>query len=138
MKRRVFVVDDEPIIADTLAAILNMSGYDASPFYDGQVVLAACECEVPACLISDVMMPTMNGIDLAIRVKQHMPGCRILLFSGQAATFDMLEEARRAGYDFELLTKPVHPKDLLARLESNGGKPVPRPEMGSQMSPVSQ
>ncbi len=138
MKRRVFVVDDEPIIADTLAAILNMNGYDASPFYDGEVVLAACECEIPACLISDVMMPTMNGIDLAIRVKQQMPGCRVLLFSGQAATFDMLEEARRSGFDFELLTKPVHPKDLLARLEMNSGQNVSRQSFRVQSPQVSQ
>lgn len=138
MKKRVFVVDDEPIIADTLAAILNMNGYDATPFYDGRVVLAACDCEIPECVISDVMMPTMNGIDLAIRVKQQMPECRILLFSGQAATIDMLEEARRSGHDFELLTKPVHPKDLLVRLESKNITRVSMSRMGSPTAQMSQ
>jgi len=63
-------------------------------------------------------MPEMNGVDLAVRVKELLPSCKILLFSGQAATVDLLEEASRNGHEFALLTKPVHPKDLLKALQS--------------------
>jgi hypothetical protein len=49
-------------------------------------------------------------------VRQSVPGCKILLFSGQAATADLLETARAQGHEFEILAKPVHPQDLLAKL----------------------
>jgi hypothetical protein len=45
-----------------------------------------------------------------------LPSCKILLFSGQAATADLLEKARMEGHEFEILAKPVHPTDLLAKL----------------------
>jgi hypothetical protein len=48
-----------------------------------------------------------------------LPTIKILLFSGQAATADLLEKAHAEGYDFEILAKPVHPQDLLSKLRSN-------------------
>ena len=71
---------------------------------------------MPDLLISDVVMPGMTGVDLAIRFREAQPNCKILLISGQGATANFLEEARVKGYDFELLAKPVHPADLLAKL----------------------
>jgi DNA-binding response OmpR family regulator len=123
MAKKIFVVDDEKIIADSLSAILNKSGFDASPFYDAETALSACEIAKPECIISDVAMPGMNGIDLAIQIRERFPACTILLFSGQAATSDLLATARSRGHDFELLSKPVHPKDLLARLGMGGLDP---------------
>lgn len=116
MSKRVLVVDDEQCIADTLASILRRSDYDALAFYDAPSALAACHSEPPALIISDVVMPGMTGIDLAIQVRQQYPECKVLLFSGMATTADLLEEARSQGYDFEVLAKPVHPKDLLAKM----------------------
>jgi CheY-like chemotaxis protein len=104
-KRRVLVVDDEQVIADTLSIILNKAGFDASPVYSGT---AAVE--------SDVIMGDMNGIEAAIQIRSFLPTCKILLFSGQAATADLLESARAKGHEFEILAKPVHPQDLLAKL----------------------
>jgi CheY-like chemotaxis protein len=69
-------------------------------------------------LISDVIMADLNGIDAAIRIRGMLPNIKILLFSGQAATADLLEKARAQGYEFEILAKPVHPQDLLTRLRS--------------------
>ena len=114
--RVVFVVDDELVIAQTLAMILNQSGFQASAFDHPDKAIAACAELVPDLLISDVMMPGMTGIELAIHFRKAQPKCKILLFSGQAATADLLEKAREQGYDFDLLSKPVHPKDLLAKL----------------------
>jgi hypothetical protein len=54
---------------------------------------------------------------MAILAKQLYPSCEILLFSGQAAAANLHQEAQQAGYDFEILLKHIHPKDLLARLE---------------------
>ena len=61
------------------------------------------------------MMPGMTGIELAIHFRKAQPECKVLLFSWQASTADLLEKPRAEGYDFDLLSKPVHPADLLAK-----------------------
>jgi DNA-binding NtrC family response regulator len=113
---RVYVVDDEPVISTTLAAILNLSGFRATAFTSAEDAIEAAESEGPSLLISDVVMPGMNGVDLAIHFKSKCPKCKVLLFSGQAATRGLLDSARKLGHDFELLNKPIHPNDLLAAI----------------------
>ena len=115
-KQRVLVADDEKVIADTLAIILNQNGFDASAVYTGTEAVAKAKQVKPDLVISDVIMPDMNGIDAAIQIRAFLPGCKILLFSGQAATADLLENARQHGHEFEILAKPVHPQDLLEKL----------------------
>jgi CheY-like chemotaxis protein len=112
----VLVVDDERVIADTLAMILNQSGFEARPVYSGEKALETVTTFQPDMLISDVIMADLNGIDAAIQIRSLMPKIKILLFSGQAATADLLEKARAQGYEFEILAKPVHPQDLLTKL----------------------
>jgi DNA-binding NtrC family response regulator len=116
---RVFVVDDEDAIASSLAMILRFQGgFHATSFTDPLKALQAAHKEAPDILITDVIMPEMSGIDLAIQLRDICPDCKVLLFSGQAATADLLEAARSSGYTFELLSKPVHPADLLASIRS--------------------
>jgi CheY-like chemotaxis protein len=117
-KPRVLVVDDERVIADTLAIILNQSGFQATAVYSGEKAVEMAEKLRPEMVISDVIMNDLNGIDAAIQIRAMLPGCKILLFSGQAATADLLERVRQQGHEFEILAKPVHPQDLLARLRS--------------------
>jgi len=112
----VLVVDDEHVIADTLTAILSRSGFTVTPAYDGASALQIANALVPDLLITDVFMPGMSGIDLAIAMRAAHPDCKVLLFSGQASTLDLLASARREGHDFALLLKPVHPTELLARI----------------------
>ncbi len=115
-KPRVLVADDEQVIANTLAIILNQAGFEARAVYSGEKVIEALESFQPSMLISDVIMTGMTGIEAAIAVRKKMPNCKVLLFSGQAATADLLEKARADGHEFEILAKPVHPTDLLAKL----------------------
>ena len=117
-KPRVLVVDDEQVIADTLAKILDLNGYDASAVYTGTAAVESARSLKPDLMISDVIMPDMNGIEAAISIRGFLPACKILLFSGQAATADLLENARAQGHEFEILAKPVHPSDLLAKLKA--------------------
>jgi CheY-like chemotaxis protein len=117
-KPKVLVADDERVIADTLAMILNQSGFEARAVYSGERALELAATLKPDMLISDVIMADLNGIDAAIRIRALLPQIKILLFSGQAATADLLEKARDRGYEFEILAKPVHPQDLLTKLRS--------------------
>jgi CheY-like chemotaxis protein len=119
----VFVVDDEVVIAETLATILRISGFVATSFTSPLDALNLTRTMVPDLLITDVVMPEMSGIELAIKIKSLCPDCKVLLFSGQAATADLLSAARAEGHEFEILSKPVHPKDLLNRLKSLKVKP---------------
>lgn len=117
-KPRVLVADDEQVIANTLAIILNQAGFEARAVYSGENAVESLDDFQPNMLISDVIMTGMTGIEAAIKVRAKLPNCKILLFSGQAATADLLERARSEGHEFEILAKPVHPTDLLAKLRS--------------------
>jgi CheY-like chemotaxis protein len=118
---RALVVDDEHVIADTLAIILNQAGFNASAVYTGSDAVDLALTDKPDLIIADVVLTPddpegMNGIEAAIRIRESLPKCKVLLFSGQAATADLLENARLRGHEFEILAKPVHPQDLLAKL----------------------
>jgi DNA-binding NtrC family response regulator len=121
---RIFVVDDELIIASTLATILQRNGFDAVFFTEPLEALAAARIHAPDLLITDVVMPGLSGVDLAIAIRGEYPQCKVLLFSGQAATADLLESARLKGYDFELLSKPIHPTEFLRKIKDVAEEPV--------------
>jgi CheY-like chemotaxis protein len=113
-----FVVDDEHVIATTLATILNFAGFDARAMFSGQEALDASDHLRPDLLITDVVMTGMNGIEAAIITRSKLPECKILLFTGQAASLDLLVVARLEGHEFEILAKPIHPIDLLEKVRS--------------------
>ena len=113
----VLVVDDERVIAETLAVILSQSGFTAMTAHNAESALELARVIPPQLLLSDVMMgPGMDGTELAITMTNEFPDCKVLLFSGHASTMDLLAKSREQGHDFTLLTKPVHPSDLLARI----------------------
>lgn len=114
-KPTVLVADDEWVIADTLTIILNQSGFQATAVYSGEAAVETAKTLRPDMLVSDVVMPGISGIEAATQIRVLLPACKILLFSGQAATVSLLEKAQ-CSHRFEILSKPVHPKDLLARL----------------------
>ncbi len=116
---RILVVDDEQVIADTLTTILKLSGFEATTAYSGEQAIEIASELHPHVLISDVLLRGINGVDAAIQILDHEPNCKIILFSGQAATLDLLRESRARGYQFEVLNKPVDPRALLARLPAN-------------------
>jgi DNA-binding NtrC family response regulator len=115
---RVLIVDDEPMIANTLAQILNASGFVARAVYNGDLAVETAEELQPDVLLTDVIMRGISGIDVAMEVSERLPECRVILFSGQASTADLLEPAKTKGRRFEILTKPIHPQVLLSVLNS--------------------
>lgn len=118
---RVSVVDDEVFIASTLTTILCDQGFDASFFTEPQQALQAARYYTPDLLISEVSMPMMSGIDLAIQVLKHCPNCKVLLFSGEPDISNLLNASRANGHNFEVLPKPTHPDEILAKIHSTLG-----------------
>ena len=70
---QIFVVDDEPVIASTLAAILQMNGFSTRFFTSPLEALAAARSKAPDLLVSDVTMPGISGIDLAMKMRAQYP-----------------------------------------------------------------
>jgi DNA-binding NtrC family response regulator len=111
----VMVVDDEPLVADTLAMILTHAGYHAMRAYDARTALEMASVQAPDLLISDVAMPEMNGVELALGMVSMVPACKVVLFSGHARSVDLMR-AYDAGYDFPLMAKPMHPSEMLGQV----------------------
>ena len=113
---RVLIVDDEQMIASTLAQILNGSGFVAKAVFSGEHAVPEASEFRPDVLLTDVIMRGISGIDVAMQVSKVLPACRVILFSGQASTADLLDRAEALGYSFEVIAKPIHPKELLRML----------------------
>ena len=111
---QILVVDDETIIADTLAMILNMNGARAHAAYSAETALDLARELKPDILISDIVMGPMSGVELAIRLATDLPSCRLILISGQSASSDLPAQMSANGYNFEFLEKPITPQDLLS------------------------
>ena len=114
-RRIVMVVDDEPLVADTLAMILTHAGYRAMRAYDARTALEMASVRAPDLLISDVAMPQMNGVELALGMVSMVPACKVVLFSGHARSVDLMR-AYDAGHDFPLMAKPMHPSEMLGQV----------------------
>ena len=118
---KVLVVDDERLLADTTSSILHIAGFHTRTAYDGWEALEIARSFHPDCLLTDVMMPMMNGVELAIAITKMIPGTKVVLFSGQAGIANIMEESRSQGYEFPLLAKPVHPLTLIQTLKDRSG-----------------
>src|SRR6185369_2028505 len=110
----VLVVDDERLIADTLTQSLNQNGFIASACYSGHDAIRLRRELSPDFVISDVVMPEISGIEVALAVERLLPGCRVVLITGQPAASALLENAQSQGHDFDVLTKPVRAEEMLS------------------------
>jgi DNA-binding response OmpR family regulator len=113
---RILIVDDERLIADTLSVIFRSAGYETYTAYDGKLGLDAARELSPELVLSDVVMPVLDGVSMAIQIRRSLPEVRVLLFSGQAATSDLLRSAEENGFHFDLLEKPIHPTEILRKV----------------------
>ncbi|HLJ79131.1 MAG TPA: response regulator [Acidobacteriaceae bacterium] len=125
-KRRIFIVDDEQDLTDSLAAIFLQHGYDVRVASSAEEAVDMISTWAPELALVDVALPGMNGIDLALAIRKAQPNCRLLLISGQQATHDLLAAAAREGNLFEFLAKPVHPLFMLDYVASRLAARPPR------------
>jgi CheY-like chemotaxis protein len=115
---RILIVDDEQMIADTLSVIFRSAGYEAFTAYNGLLGLDAARKLAPNLVLSDVVMPGLDGITMAIEIRTELPDVPVLLFSGQAGMADLLEGAEEKGFHFEILQKPIHPAEIIRKVAS--------------------
>jgi DNA-binding NtrC family response regulator len=125
---RVLILDDEPVIVDTLCMILNQCGFEALGVYGHNSALAASRQFQPHAFLTGFTNDCeVNGCETAAELLTLLPQCRVAIFSGSRAAGPVIEEYRRRGYDFDVLAKPLHPQDLLTWLRSYE-PPAPEPD----------
>ena len=111
---RVLVVDDDPSTAKTLNDILRATGHRAEMAHSGLEALARVKQATFDCLVSDIRMPGMNGVELYRAIKAHQPNLPTVLMTAYAAdrlVGEGLEEGAMAA-----LTKPLDIERLLELL----------------------
>jgi DNA-binding NtrC family response regulator len=107
---RILIVDDEGSILTLLAAVFNSAGYEVRTAGDGREAVAICQGERFDAVLSDVVMPTMNGHELVRWVAKQYPSTRTLLMSG----FDPGCEGCPLAPRCELLKKPFRPSEAVS------------------------
>jgi len=112
-RRKIIVIDDEILIAETVVEILKEEGFHAIAISSADDAIEMARTAPPDLVLSDVVMPGMTGVEIGIRIREIAPQCKVILFSGQAATMDLVEKARRQGHKFEILAKPIRPEALI-------------------------
>jgi DNA-binding response OmpR family regulator len=117
-KPRVLVVDDERVLAETLVMVLNHSGFETRAAFTGDEARRIALEFSPQILISDVLLADQDGIELAMEISRLLPQTRVLLFTGQHFVEELLRAPRAQGFNFEILSKPVHPKELVDKLRT--------------------
>src|SRR5512146_2723449 len=108
---RVLVVDDEEVLASTMASILELQGYEAAAACSGAEALRLAQSFQPDLLVTDLAMPDMDGVATAQAIVKACPACKVLFISGQAMRLD--EIRTRAGLPFDFAAKPIQPVEML-------------------------
>ena len=121
---RVLVVDDDIRVADSLAGVLLAGGHQAVSAYSAEAAMKLAEKLMPHAVISDIVMGPVSGIELANHMREHFPGCKILLISGHAAAGDFGQKLLARSSTLQFAPKPVPPDRILEFVASCRSAPV--------------
>ena len=112
--QRVLVVDDDRLVADTLALIFEKNGFDAEAAYSADEALQYARDFDPHLLLCDVTMPDKDGLALALDITREFPSCRIIVLTGfYSNLMSIREQASKMSRPMGILTKPCQPAELL-------------------------
>ena len=109
---KILIIEDEKLLADSLRTMLENKGFQVEAVYDGETGADYAELGIYDLLILDVMMPGMNGYQVARKVRSQRLGTPILMLTAKSGLEDRIE-GLNAGADY-YLTKPFDMRELLA------------------------
>ena len=142
MIRRVVLIDDDAAVLESLEAVFSSADYEVAAFSGATDFLAALPGLAPACIVTDLRMPEMDGLALVAKLKGEM-GCDwpVVVICGHAEVPDAVAAMRAGAVDF--LVKPFRPRRLLAVVQSclveqGGQEPPPDPELDRRYASLSQ
>lgn len=119
-KLRILVVDDDPGMLETLADILSVTGYTVEAAGSGEEALEKAAANPPDCVLMDVRMPGLNGLETFRRIKPLAPDSFVVLMTAYSST-NILDEARAEGA-LEVVPKPLDLESLLALIQETSSK----------------
>jgi len=112
--QRVLVVDDDHLVADTLALIFEKSGFHAKATYSADQALQCAREFIPHLLLCDVTMPRRDGLSLVLDITRELPSCRIIVLTGLYSNLkNVREQSNKLSRPVGILTKPCQPSELL-------------------------
>jgi FixJ family two-component response regulator len=111
----VFVVDDDDAFRDALRRLLTSAGFSVEAFPTAQAFLGASRPAAPACLVLDVYLPGLSGLELQRELTKRHAALPIIFLTGRG-DIAMSVRAMKSGAA-EFLTKPFRPQDLLVAVE---------------------
>jgi DNA-binding response OmpR family regulator len=114
--KTILIADDEPTVANTVRMILDSAGYRTMVAHDGQEAARLIREAGPDAVLLDVILPRIDGVEVAIQACRIAPNCKVVLFSGRPDAADLLAGAHARGYSFEILPKPTRPQELLEKI----------------------
>ena len=109
---KILIIEDEKLLADSLRTMLESKGFQVEAVYDGETGADYAELGIYDLLILDVMMPGLNGYQVARKVRSQRLGTPILMLTAKSGLEDRIE-GLNAGADY-YLTKPFDMRELLA------------------------
>ena len=109
---KILIIEDEKLLADSLRTMLENKGFQVEAVYDGETGADYAELGIYDLLILDVMMPGLNGYQVARKVRSQRLGTPILMLTAKSGLEDRIE-GLNAGADY-YLTKPFDMRELLA------------------------
>lgn len=109
---KILIIEDEKLLAESLKTLLEMKGFEVEVVYDGEDGAEYAETGIYDLLIIDVMMPKLNGYQVARQVRAHRVTTPILMLTAKGEVQDRIE-GLNAGADY-YLTKPFDNQELLA------------------------
>lgn len=112
----VYLVDDEPLVRSTLCAVLKNQGFTTSEFGSAEELLGALEDLERGCIVSDVRMPGMSGVELVRYLKSNVIDLPVIIMSGVADIALAVEAMKAGAVDF--LEKPLNSAALLEAVRS--------------------
>ncbi len=115
---RILVVDDEEVIRSTVRQILERAGHEVREAADGALALRAFREQGADLVLTDIIMPEMEGVETTVALRKISADVKIIAMSGGGRTrnLDFLKVARKLGAD-GVLPKPFGMKDLLSAVE---------------------
>lgn len=112
---RVLIVDDDPAILDLLKTLISDFGYECSLAHDGQEAIQSLQRERFDIVLTDMVMPHLDGMELLRYIREHYPRTDVIVVTGHAVNFTFTSVIKAGAMDF--ITKPFNGDELEAKLD---------------------
>lgn len=112
----IHVVDDDPAMRDSLTFLLDVNGFAPMAYESANAFLSGAAIELPTCVVSDIRMPGLNGIDLVRELKGRGAACPVILITGHGDVALAVEAMKAGAVDF--IEKPFDDQALLGAIRA--------------------